>query len=189
MSQLTQVIRILKTPVTLLALLALLLGAGYWGYRTMNTPIVNAATACVPTDVGAELTPKSVQVRTLNAGGKPQLAKSTANYLRPYGFTVIRVNNTDRVVDKTVVVGNAVDDPEVRLVMQFLPGSVAEADGRADHVVDVLVGSAFAQAEKPVTSVPVSGPVCLPPMSNVTVSPTPELPASPASSASPSKGK
>ena len=164
MDQLTQVIRILKTPVTLIALLALLFGAGYWGYKAVTTDTVAAANRCVMTDVGGELTPKSVQVRTLNAGGKALLAKQTANDLRPYGFTVVRVNNSDRVVDKTVVIGNAVDDPEVKLVMQFFPNSIAEGDGRADHIVDVLVGTAFVRTPNgPVTTLKVSGPVCLPP--------------------------
>jgi len=164
--QLTQVIRILKTPVTLIALLALLFGAGYWGYKAVTTDSASAATTCVMTDVGGELTPKSVQVRILNAGAGGGKAKLTANTtLRPYGFTVIRVNNAndDRVVTGTVVIGNAVTDPEVRLVMQFFPGAVAEADGRADHVVDVLIGQGFQTAANPVKTLKVNGPVCLPP--------------------------
>ena len=166
MDQLTQVIRILKTPVTLIALLALLLGAGYWGYKAVTVENKTAQVQCVMTDVGSELTPKSVQVRSLNAGAGGGKAKLTANTtLRPYGFQVIRVNNADddRVVTGTVVIGNAVSDPEVRLVMQFFPGAVAEGDGRPDHVVDVLIGQGFQTAPKPVTTLKVDGPVCLPP--------------------------
>lgn len=185
MDQLTQVIRILKTPVTLIALLALLFGAGYWGYKAVTAESTKVANACVMTNVGSELTPKSVQVRTLNAGGKPLLAKQTANDLRPYGFTVIRVNNIDRIVDKTVIVGNAANDPEVRLVMQFFPDSVAEGDGRVDHVVDVLVGTAFVRTPNgPKTTLPVDGPVCLPPPLTATASATPDASASPSASAS-----
>jgi hypothetical protein len=163
--QLTQVIRILKTPVTLIALLALLFGAAYWGYKAVSTDSTKAEAKCVMTDVGSELTPKSVQVRSLNAGAEGGKAKEIANStLRPYGFTVIRVNNADdRVVTGTVVVGNAASDPEVRLVMQFFPGAVAEGDGRADHVVDVLIGQGFKTATNPVTTLKVDGPVCLPP--------------------------
>jgi hypothetical protein len=164
--QLTQVIRILKTPVTLIALLALLFGSAYWGYKAVTTENTVAQVVCVMTDVGPELTPKSVQVRSLNAGAGGGKAKLTANTtLRPYGFQVIRVNNADddRLVTGTVIVGNAVNDPEVRLVMQFFPGAVAEGDGRADHVVDVLIGQGFQIAAKPVTTLKVDGPVCLPP--------------------------
>jgi hypothetical protein len=163
--QLTQVIRILKTPVTLIALLALLFGAGYWGYKAVTTDTGKPDVKCVMTDVGGELTPKSVQVRSLNAGASGGKAKETANFLRSYGFTVIRVNNADddELVAGTVVVGNAASDPEVRLVMQFFPGSVARGDGRDDHVVDVLIGQGYQTAAKPVTTLKVDGPVCLPP--------------------------
>ena len=48
--------------------------------------------------------------------------------------------------------------------MQFFPDSVAEGDGRADHVVDVLIGTGFVRTpNNPVTTVKVNGPVCLPP--------------------------
>lgn len=190
MDRLTQVVRVLKTPVTLLALLALLIGAGYWGYKAASTPTVKASSTCVMTDVGSELTPKSVQVRILNAGASGGKAKVTANTtLRPYGFQVIRVNNDDRVVTGTVVIGNAATDPEVKLVMQFFPGAVAEGDGRADHVVDVLIGQGFQTAATPVTTLKVSGPICLPrPLTTPSASAS-DSTSTPAASPSPSAKK
>lgn len=184
MDQLTAVIRVLKTPITLIALLALVFGAAYWGYKAVNADSGKAEVKCVMTDVGGELTPKSVQVRSLNAGAPGGRAKGIANEnLRPYGFTVIRVNNADdRVVTGTVVIGNAKTDPEVRLVMQFFPGAVAEGDGRADHVVDVLIGKGYKTAAEPVTTLKVDGPVCLPPPLTGAASAS----ASAAASASPS---
>lgn len=187
MDQLTAVIRVLKTPVTLIALLALLFGAAYWGYKAVNADSGKAEVRCVMTDVGGELTPKSVQVRSLNAGAPGGRAKRVANEnLRPYGFTVIRVNNADeRTVTGVVVIGNAKTDPEVRLVMQFFPDAVAEGDGRADHVVDVLIGKDYKTATEPVTTLKVDGPVCLPPplspaasASAASASPTPSASAS-----------
>lgn len=175
MDQVTQMIRVLKTPLTLIGLLVFVLIAGYWGLQAAQAPIPKTINPCVPTDVGKELTPQSVQVRVLNAGGAGGLAKATANEaLRPYGFDVIRINNADhnRTVDRTVVIGHAVDDPEVKLVMQFFPNSIAEGDGRADHVVDVLVGTAFVPTpSNPVTTVPVDGKVCLPARANAGASP------------------
>ena len=175
MDQVTQVIRLLKTPLTLIVLLLFVLGAGYWGLKVTQAPITKNVTPCVMTDVGKELTPQSVHVRVFNAGGAGGLAKSTANVsLRPYGFTVVRINNVDggRVVDRTVVIGHSVDDPEVKLVMQFFPNAIAEGDGRADHVVDILVGTAFvATPSNPVTTVPVDGKVCLPPRATSSASP------------------
>ncbi len=177
-----QVIRVLKTPVTLLLLLALVGYGAVWGYEHATAPIpARAATPCVMTDVGDSLTPKKVHVRVLNGGTKGGLAKRTQLYLNSYGFVVIRVNNTEEHIDKTVVVGNSVDDPEVKLVLGFFSNATARGDGRADHVVDVLVGNQFATPKKPAAkSIPVSGPICLPvPLSNPTATP----------SASPSKSK
>lgn len=183
MDQLTAVIRVLKTPITLIALLALVFGAAYWGYKAVNADSGKAEVKCVSTDVGAALTPKSVQVRTLNAGAAGGRAKVIATFMRSYGFTVIRVNNADdRLVTGTVVIGNAATDPEVRLVMQFFPGAVAEGDGRADHVVDVLIGKGYTTAAEPVTTLKVDGPVCLPPPLTGAASAS----ASAAASASPS---
>lgn len=176
MEQVNQVIRILKTPVTLLVLLVIVIGAGYWGMQAAIAPIPQNTNPCVATDVGKELTPSWVEVRSLNAGGAGNLAKTTATYLRAYGFNVIRVNNSDRAVEKTIVVGNAVDSPEVKLVQQFFPGSVAEGDGRADHVVDVLLGSKPENAQNPVTTFPVSGKVCLPPRTEASASPSEDIP-------------
>ncbi|MFZ1385592.1 MAG: LytR C-terminal domain-containing protein [Propionicimonas sp.] len=170
-----QAIRVLKTPVTLILLLALVGFAAIWGYEhaTAPTPARQAA-PCVMTDVGGSLTPKKVHVRILNGGTKGGLAKTTQLYLNSYGFVVIRVNNTEEHIAKTVVVGNSVDDPEVKLVLGFFSDATARADGRADHVVDVLVGDQFATPKKPAAkSVPVSGPICLPaPLSNATATPS-----------------
>jgi hypothetical protein len=170
---LTKVVRILKTPITLIVLLLMLIGAGYWSLKAVSAPSAKTANGCVMTDVGKELTPRWVSVRTLNAGGRGGLAKETANYLRPYGFNVIRVNNSDREVAKTVIIGNAADSPEVLLVQQFFPGSVVEGDGRADHVVDVLTGTEMAITTTPVISLPVSGKLCLPEVAAATASASP----------------
>jgi hypothetical protein len=159
---LTKVIRVLKTPVTLLALLGLVIAGGLWGLQAASAPIVKSSDQCVMTDVGSSLTAKWVSLRVLNAGGPSGQAKRTATYMRAYGFDVVRVNNSDRTLTNTVIVGNAVDNPEVKLVMQMFPDAVAEGDGRADHVVDILIGSATTTTPTKPTSVPVSGQICLP---------------------------
>lgn len=184
MEQVNQVIRILKTPITLLVLLAIVIFGGYWGLHAATMPIPKNSNPCVSTDVGKELTPSWVEVRSLNAGGAGNLAKTTATFLRAYGFNVIRVNNSDRDVEKTVVVGNAADSPEVKLVQQFFPGSVTEGDGRADHVVDVLLGTKPQSAQNPVTTFPVSGPICLPPRTQPSTGPSDSAPPSSDPSAS-----
>jgi hypothetical protein len=183
---LTQVIRVLKTPVTLIVLLLIVVGAGYWGLKAASAPMTKTVTPCVATDVGKELTPDFVSVRVLNASTTARQAKETGSWVRAYGFTVLRVNNSTRQVPQTVILGYAADSPEVRLVQQFFPGSVTEGDGRADHTVDILLGPNAAKATAPVTSLPVSGKVCLPPRTTTSASATPS-PVTTTPSASPTK--
>ncbi|MBA3019933.1 LytR C-terminal domain-containing protein [Propionicimonas sp.] len=187
MEQLNQVIRVLKTPVTLIVLLLFVIGAGFWSLKAVSAPSAKTANPCVSTDVGKELTPNRVSIRVLNASETPRQAKDTAAFVRPYGFNVIRVNNSERQVPVTTIIGYAADSPEVLLVQQFFPGSVTEGDGRADHVVDVLLGPNAERAVSPVTSLPVSGQVCLPPRTVNT--PAPSASATTATSPAPSATK
>ena len=174
-----QVIRVIKTPVTLIILLAILGYGAMWGYQHVTMPDNRKVETCVMTDVGKNLTPDKVTVRVLNGGEKGGLAKLMAGYLRAYGFRVIYYNNSDERVPNTVVVGNSVDDPEVQLLLGFFTGSTAKGDGRADHVVDVIMGDKNTQIDNPVASIPVTGPVCLPPIPASTVSSTPTPTPSP----------
>jgi len=157
-----KVIRAVKTPITLLVLLAVLGYGAWWGYNTYNIPLIKAADTCVMTDVGPELTADRVTVRTYNASVIPRLAKDARTYLLAWHFQVPDYNNSDRRLTGIVVVGTSADDPEVKLVQQFFPGSTAEGDGRPSHVVDVILGAKFEQLNDPKTSVPVKGPLCLP---------------------------
>ena len=170
-----QVIRVIKTPVTLIVLLAMLGYGAMWGYEHVTMPDNRKVDTCVMTDVGTKLTPDRVTVRVLNGGEKGGLAKLTAQFLRAHKFRVIYYNNSNERVPNTVVVGNSVDDPEVKLMLGFFTGSTARGDGRADHVVDVIMGDKDTHIEQPVASIPVDGPVCLPPIAASTVSaiPTP----------------
>ncbi|HEY3337490.1 MAG TPA: LytR C-terminal domain-containing protein [Propionicimonas sp.] len=168
-----QVIRVIKTPVTLIILLAMLGYGAMWGYQHVTMPDNRRVDTCVLTDVGENLTPDRVTVRVLNGGETGGLAKITALFLRGHGFRVIYYNNSDERVPNTVVVGNSVDDPEVKLMLGFFTGSTAKGDGRADHVVDVILGDKDTHIEAPVASVPVTGPVCLPAIASSTVTPIP----------------
>ncbi len=156
-------IRVLKTPVTLLALLALLGYGAVWGYKHATADPTQTAAQCVMQDVGGTLTPERVTVRVLNGGTQGGHAKTTRFYLITAGFVVIYYNNSDREVPTTTIVGNSASDPEVQLLAKYFNGAVTEGDGRADHVVDVIVPTKFQEfAEPPKVSVPVNGPVCLP---------------------------
>lgn len=168
-----QVIRVLKTPVTLLILLAILGYGAYWGYQQVSVDTKRGVTACVPTDVGSTLTPERVTVRVLNGGEAGGHAKRTREFLLAFGFRVIYYNNTDRSVQTTTILGNAADSPEVLLLQKMFDGAVTEGDGRADHVVDVIVPTKYQEIPNPPKpSIPVDGPVCLPPITAATPSAT-----------------
>lgn len=174
MENFRKIVRVLRTPVTLILLLCIVGYGAKWGYdnATENIP-ARPPTPCKPFDVGRELTPQWVQVRVLNGGSQGGMAKITSTFLRAYGFTVIKVNNADAPQANTVIVGNKADDPEVKLLMGFFKGATARGDGRVDHVVDVLLGDASVRATNPeVRSVKVDGPVCLPANTKIPVTPT-----------------
>jgi hypothetical protein len=183
-----QVIRVLKTPVTLIILLGMLGYGAVWGYQHATMSDDRRIETCVMTDVGKQLTPDKVTVRVLNGGEQGGLAKQTALFLRAHGFRVIYFNNADERVPNPVVVGNAESDPEVKLLLQFFTGSTAKGDGRADHVVDVIVSDKDAHIETPVSSIPVTGPVCLPAIAAASASATPTASASTTKKASPKPG-
>lgn len=186
-----QIVRVLKTPVTLLLLLAFVGYGAAWGWEHATAPRPTRPPApCVPIDVGDELTPQYVQVRVLNGGTRGGLAKTTATFLRAYDFKVIKVNNTDERLENTVIVGNSPDDPEVQLLLGFFKDATARGDGRPDHVVDVLLGDRSSRITNPeVTSIPVDGPVCLP-AGTKKPTPTPSGSATPTEpSPSPTKKK
>jgi len=170
-----QFIRAIKTPVTLIVLLAILGYGAKWGYENATMGSTKpSAEACVMTDVGDELTPRKVTVRVFNGGTAPKAASLTKLYLNSHDFRVIRTGNSERAVVNTVIIGNSPDDPEVKLVQQYFADAVAEGDGRADHVVDVILHDKTKRATKIAGSVPVDGPICLPRVSATpSASPTP----------------
>ncbi|MCA0297182.1 MAG: LytR C-terminal domain-containing protein [Actinobacteria bacterium] len=183
-------IRVLKTPVTMLALLAILGYGAVWGYKNATADSTGPQTTCVMTDVGGTLTPDKVTVRVLNGGTQGGHAKTTRSYLMAFDFKVIYYNNADREVQTTTIVGNSANDPEVQLLAKMFDGAVTEGDGRADHIVDVIVPTKFQEYDNPPRpSIPVSGPVCLPPVTASSASPSDSASPSATASSTPTKKK
>ncbi len=183
-----KVIRVLKTPVTLLLLLGMLGYGAYWGYKQVTTNTTRAEATCVEQDVGKELTSDKISVRVLNGGQQGGAAKRTRFVLLSFGYHIVSYGNSDREVSVVTVVGNSADDPEVRLVAEAFTGDVAtEGDGRADHVVDVILPTKFEMLKTRPTSIAVDGPVCLPAITTTaseSASPTASASATPTPSAS-----
>jgi hypothetical protein len=169
------VVKVVKTPLTLVGLLALVAFGGVWGWKNATAAVPpRPPEPCVATNVNGRLTPHFVSVRVLNAGFKGGLAKRASTWVRSRGFLVIKVNNSERRLAETTIIGNAATDPEVKLVAGFFKNAKVEGDGRADHVVDILLGAEFVGFnETPVSSIAVPGPVCLPkPLVSSLITPT-----------------
>ena len=161
-----RVIRIIRTPLTLLVLLAVLCYGAWWGWKNIVAPPqTTPAPPCVPTKVtDKSLKTSQVTVRVYNGGDKKGLASDVTRDLRAKGFNVLDPANTDQKISTTVIVGNGTKNPEVLLVKSYFKGAKVKADGRTDHTVDVLVGnSAVHFNSKAKTSYPVkTSTVCLP---------------------------
>ncbi|MGC3954869.1 MAG: LytR C-terminal domain-containing protein [Propionicimonas sp.] len=169
-----QVVRVIKTPVMLLLLVAFVGYVAMWGVAQAKAPIPpRPPVPCEPLDVGDTLIPAMVQVRVFNGGTQP-MAKTTASLLRAFDFKVIKYGNTDERLENTVIVGKTENDPQVQLLTNFFKDAQVRGDGRIDGVVDVLLGTNSVRISNPkVTTVKVDGPVCLPPSTKLPT-PTPE---------------
>jgi ribosomal protein S8E len=161
-----RVLRIIRTPLTLLVLLGILCYGAWWGWKNIVAPPQTAPPPpCVPTKVtDKELKTSQVTVRVFNGGDKKGLASEVTRALRSKKFNVLDPANTDQSVTKTLIIGNGAKNPEVLLVKSFFKGAVVEADGRTDHTVDVLVGNKYGGFNsKAKTAYPVeTSTVCLP---------------------------
>lgn len=176
-----------RTPLTLLVLLAVLGYGAWWGYKTVLTVgDPKGAVTCV-TQSAVMVTPGQVTIRVLNGGTVRNFASDVAKALRERGYKVSGVGNTDEQVGNIVVVGADANAPEVQLVASNFAGVTIRADGRADHTVDVLLGAKVegympATGFKSSVAVP-GGSVCLP---SQTPTPTPSGSGTPSPTSKPS---
>lgn len=161
-----RVIRALKTPVTLLILVALVYFAAQWGWDEARKPIPKRPPdPCVIKQVGPVLKPENVYVNVLNGSKTNGLARRLGQVLSAEGFKVYQRWNADRDDYPTSeVVGHSEDAPEVILVRQAFQDIPFRADGRADRFVDVIIGEAQpVPLERPEFGVELpDGTACLP---------------------------
>ncbi len=154
-----------KTPATLLVLL-LILGVGFWwGWGQLTAPIpAKPPEPCVTQTVAGVLRANQVTVRVYNGGSVTGRAAKIGVDLRAKGFKVPTVTNTDERIEKTVIVGAAAANPEVKLVAAFFKDATIRPDNRPDNTVDVLVGNQYGgfNANAPTTIKVPGNVVCLP---------------------------
>jgi hypothetical protein len=141
-----RVLRIIRTPLTLLILLGILCYGAWWGWTNIVAPPPAAPpTPCVETEVKDKaLQTSQVTVRVYNGGDKKGLAGDVTRALRGKEFNVLEPANTEEAVNETVIIGNGAKNPEVLFVKSFFKGAKVEADERSDHSVDVMVGNKYA---------------------------------------------
>lgn len=170
-------IRLVSTPLALIILLGLLSAGAYWGFKQVTAPIPTPPPTPCDTQTMTDLTPAAVTVRVYNSGSRRGLATSIGQSLRTAGFQVETVGNTTTRALTTLIIGAAADAPEVQFVASWFINPEVQADGRADHTVDIIVGNDYtgmAPSPPPSLTLP-SGEVCLP----ATPTPTPTPGATP----------
>ena len=141
-----------RTPITLLLLLAVLVGAGWYGVKQLTAPTPKAAvTTCTPRHVvsptpGQVATTAAVTVNVYNAGSISGLADQTAAALKSRGFQIGTVGNdpsNSNFSGYLLVRGAARSLPAVRLLLAQASGSVFEKIARSDDTVDAVLGAKF----------------------------------------------
>ena len=165
-----RILRAVRTPLTLVVLLAVLCYGAWWGWNNVIQKVPPAPpTPCVPQKVAkGKLRTSQVTVSVYNGGDKRGLAGDVARSMRSRGFKIQQTTNTGEKIQKTVIVGAASGNPEVLLVKRFFKDAVVRADKRPDHTVDVLVGNRYAgfnKSGKKTLAVKTST-VCLPPQAS-----------------------
>jgi len=165
----------LRTPITLMALLLVLVGAAWYGWSQVDDPFDNpfAETPdCVSKQIndGGKLTRKQVMVNVYNAGTRNDLASKTLSALTRRGF--VRgdaANAPDRLeVGRVTLLDPDPKAAEVRLVRVQFKGKVEIRDkpNLGSAAVDVVVGNGYLGLKKNgPTSVRVSRgeEICVPP--------------------------
>jgi hypothetical protein len=144
-----------RTPITLLVLLAVLLGAGYYGYRTVISPSDDnsknsgPATTCTKHRVfhrGQKIASSDILVNVYNAGSIANLASDTLGSLHGNGFQRGVAANAPSGISATnvTILTRHSALPEVRLVARQFQGRVAFRKGRPLAAgIDVIVGDEF----------------------------------------------
>jgi hypothetical protein len=140
-----RVFRIVRTPVTLLLLLGVLMWGAWWGYNNILAPVPKIPPPpCVEQTLAkGELKSSQVIIKVYNGGDRRGLAGDVRRQLQGKGFKVTVAANTNEKISKTVIVGANAKNPEVLFVKSFFKDAVVRADKRNDGSVDVLVGNKY----------------------------------------------
>jgi hypothetical protein len=141
--------RHVRTGITLLVLVAFVVGAAWYSWNnvvspaddtTSTSPDITACPTVVPTEAPA---PEDIELNVYNATRRSGLAQQVASQMRERGFTIMDVDNDP--------LGSTIEGPaEVRadpeyevaasLVATMVPGAVLVPDERDSARVDLVLG-------------------------------------------------
>lgn len=144
--------RFITTSLTLLVLLGLVGGAGYWGWKQVSKPVpgLGPQQVCTTKTVDTTMTPNQVTVSVYNAGTKGGLAADTMAKLVKRKFNQGGVGDVPKDqpedVKMVLVRTRTADDPAAQLVAaQFGPDTPIQVSTEVDlgPGIDVVVGNKF----------------------------------------------
>nr|WP_269204651.1 LCP family protein [Motilibacter deserti] len=118
---------------------------------TSPTP---AASASAMAPAGVKVPPSQVRLQVLNGAGVTGLAGRAATDLRGVGFAVTGTGNADSSgATETVIRYDSRYTESIKTVQAALPGARAEAVDGLGATLQVVVGSGYTKAVKPVVAV------------------------------------
>ncbi len=145
----------LKTALTLVALVALIVVGGMWGWASFTEPFPERAgpRACTDTTIAAgdSLTPEKLLVDVYNASDRVGLAGRTADELRSAGFVVGRTTDApDGTVVKVAEIWTAdPQGPEAKLLRSYLGKRAKITNAEPlDEGITLVVGPKFKKVTK-----------------------------------------
>jgi hypothetical protein len=157
----------LRGPITLFLLLALLVGAAWYGAKTVLGQDDQTALAPVCHTEKAtgskrpKISSKQVNVNVYNAGKTRGLATRTAADLRDRGFVVVKVENAGVGVKVAKWEVRAKSkSPQARLVAEQVKGAAIKTVKSHDSSIDLYVGDQFKDlTAKAPTTITITGSV------------------------------
>lgn len=163
--------RRVRTSLTLLVLVGVVIGAAWYGWRNViddEEPAVVATDApCTPNSPTAAPAPGDIRVNVYNATTRNGLAASVAQQLRQLGFNVVDIANDP--LAKTIkgageVRGHVDQQAAAGTLTALLPGAAFVPDDRDDPTVDLVLGNGFKNLAKgPDAAAGSDLPTCAPP--------------------------
>lgn len=165
-------IRAARTTLTLIFLMAVLVGGGLYGWTRLTAPLPKSEEppVCEATsiDAGAKVYPDQVTVSVFNASSRNGLAGRTIDLLKDAGFAAASEGNAPKGtnVAHAQIWTDTPDSPDVQLVQSYLGKKTVVTPGeRLGLGVVVVVGESFEKLAKgaPSATAAQAASICSPP--------------------------